>query len=64
MFYTMLGTLEDLTMNKVMNNLVKAYDENNTGDLKFEAHSLKGASAYIGASKIYYACFYIQAFYL
>ena len=64
MFYTMLGTLEDLTMNKVMKNLIAAYEENNHSDMKFQAHSLKGASAYIGASRIYYTCFYIQAFYL
>ena len=31
--------------------------------MKEAAHSLKGASGYVGAGKVHYACFYIQRAY-
>lgn len=36
----------------------KDYEQMNHG-----AHALKGASGYVGASRIHYACYYIQEAY-
>jgi HPt (histidine-containing phosphotransfer) domain-containing protein len=32
--------------------------------LKDLAHSLKGSSAYVGASRLHYACYYLQDYYI
>ncbi len=33
-------------------------------DMKFAAHSLKGSAGYIGVSRLHYACYYIQYYYM
>jgi HPt (histidine-containing phosphotransfer) domain-containing protein len=40
--------------------MIPAFEEKNYQKMKELAHSLKGASAYIGASRIHYCCYYIQ----
>lgn len=60
-FYMMVDKLESMTLNKIMKDLVPAYDNLDYKEIKMLAHSLKGASAYIGASRLHYACFFIQA---
>ena len=47
-------------MSQTMKNLIKPFDENDFAQYKQEAHSLKGASGYIGAGKIHYMCYFIQ----
>ena len=60
-FYMMVDKLESMTLNKIMKDLVPAYENKDYKEIKMLAHSLKGASAYIGASRLHYACFFIQA---
>jgi HPt (histidine-containing phosphotransfer) domain-containing protein len=59
----MLEQLEAKSMNKVMKELPKTIDEKDWFNMKFQAHSLKGASAYAGAGRIHFACYYIQLLY-
>jgi HPt (histidine-containing phosphotransfer) domain-containing protein len=42
-----------------MEKLALAVDQKHYENMKTAAHTLKGASGYIGASRIHYACFYI-----
>jgi HPt (histidine-containing phosphotransfer) domain-containing protein len=56
----MLGKLEDMTITSMMSQLATAYHNRNYQEIKEHAHSLKGASAYIGAGRIHYACYFIQ----
>ena len=63
-FLMMLAKLEDMTLMPVMENFVPAYDAANHLELKSLGHSLKGASAYIGASRLHYICFFIQQYYV
>jgi HPt (histidine-containing phosphotransfer) domain-containing protein len=60
----MLGSLEDMSLNQCMREMVDAYDKNDHGKVKALAHSLKGASAYIGASRLHYMCYFIQHHYV
>ena len=55
----MLEKLESMTLNSVMTNYVPAYDSLNHEQMKNLAHTLKGASAYIGASRLHYVCFFV-----
>ena len=43
-----------------MKDIIPAYENQDHKAMKDLAHSLKGASAYIGASRLHYACYYIQ----
>jgi HPt (histidine-containing phosphotransfer) domain-containing protein len=56
----MLENLEKLALNKTMKDMIPAYDNRNYQAMKDLAHSLKGASGYIGASRLHYACYFIQ----
>ena len=42
-----------------MKGCTEAYDSKNYEELKDNAHAIKGASGYIGASHIHYACYFI-----
>jgi len=42
-----------------MIKIKSAVETLNYDDYKEHAHALKGASGYIGASRIHYACYYI-----
>ena len=63
LYICMLEQLEDKSMNKVMRELPKTVDEKDWFNMKFQAHSLKGASAYAGAGRIHFACYYIQLYF-
>ena len=60
MFYKMLESLEKMTLNETMLKITDAYDAKNYKVLKELAHALKGACAYIGASRLHYVCFFMQ----
>lgn len=59
----MLSNLETMSLNQTMKDAVETYDNKEYEKLKMLAHSLKGASAYIGASRLHYICFFIQHYY-
>ena len=63
LYFMMLEQLEARSMNKVMLDLPKAIDDKDWTSMKFLAHSLKGASAYAGAGRIHFSCYYIQLLY-
>lgn len=58
-FFMMLGNFESMTLNDHMKNIVKEYDEKNHKKFKDLAHGVKGASGYIGASRLHYVCYFI-----
>jgi HPt (histidine-containing phosphotransfer) domain-containing protein len=58
-FYMMLGNLEEMALKKTMAEMVNEYDNKNYKKMKDQAHSLKGASGYIGASRLHYVCYFI-----
>ena len=60
MFYVMLGNLEKMTMNHVMEQMVAAIDERDYPKIKHLAHSLKGACSYVRAGRLYYITYFIQ----
>ena len=64
MFYMMLEKFEDMSLIECMTNLANDIDEMNFLKMKNDAHSLKGASGYICASHVYYACYFIQEHYV
>ena len=43
-----------------MKSIIVPYEQNNYKEMKDLAHSLKGASGYIGASRLHYVCYFIQ----
>lgn len=56
----MLGNLEAMTLNPTMKNIIEPYEQRKYQEMKDLAHSLKGASGYIGASRLHYVCYFIQ----
>ena len=60
MFYKMLESLESMTLIPVITNMRDAFDSKNYRMMKDQAHALKGACAYIGASRLHYVCFFMQ----
>jgi len=58
-FYMMLANLEDMTLKPTMKDIAVEYDAKSYEKMKDLAHSLKGASGYIGASRLHYACYFI-----
>ena len=64
MYYRMLGKLEDPTIKQSMQEMVAHYENKDYGKIKELAHSLKGASGYIGASRVYYHCYFLQLHYV
>lgn len=57
-FYNMLGKLETYTLLPVMKDFVTAYDSPNfASSMKSKAHALKGASGYVAAGRVHYACY-------
>jgi len=43
-----------------MKEIGPAFEKKDYKQMKSLAHSLKGASAYIGASRLHYICYFIQ----
>ena len=56
----MLANLESMTLNSTMKDIVDKYDRRDYLEIKNLAHSLKGASGYVGASRLHYVCYFIQ----
>jgi len=56
----MLEKLESTTLIKSLKDMKVAFDNQNFLKMKQLAHNLKGCSAYVGAYRLYYVCFYIQ----
>ena len=56
----MLGKLEMLSLNPSLEALAQAVEDLDYPKMKSKAHSLKGASGYIGASCLHYSCYHIQ----
>ena len=52
MFITMMGNFESMTLDKNLLGLKMGFDSKNWKNVKEEAHSLKGASAYLCATKL------------
>ena len=60
-YLMMLSQLEELSVIPTMQNIAKLdFDNMDHLKLKDYAHSLKGSSAYVGASRIHYACYFLQ----
>ena len=59
-FYQMLGKLEILSLNPSLDAMAQAVQDLDYPKMKSKAHSLKGASGYIGASCLHYSCYHIQ----
>jgi HPt (histidine-containing phosphotransfer) domain-containing protein len=59
-FYLMLGNLESMSLNGCLRDIIPVFESRDYDKIKHYAHSLKGASAYIGASRLHYMCFFIQ----
>ena len=59
-FYNMLAKLETYTLMPCMKDFVAAFDSPNfASQMKSKAHALKGASGYVGAGRVHYACYAI-----
>ena len=63
-FYMMLGNLEPMTMNATIKGMIPAFDNKDYAQMKGLAHNLKGSAAYVGASRLHYACYFIQEHYV
>ena len=63
-FYMMLGSLEDMTLVPTMKSIIVPFEQNNFQEMKDWAHGLKGASGYIGASRLHYVCFFMKEHFL
>ena len=59
-FYQMLGKLEKLSLTPALTDIAQAINDRDFNKYKSKAHSLKGASGYIGASNLHYSCYHIQ----
>lgn len=53
----MLGNFENTSLNDNIKNLVEPFEAQDYKKFKDIAHGLKGACTYIGASRLYYACY-------
>ena len=59
LFYGMLAKFEGSCLLGLMEKIAEAVNSMNYLEIKNEAHSLKSAAGYVGASHIHYACYYI-----
>ena len=50
----MLNKFEDMTLNQTIKEIIEPYDNKQYKTVMEVAHSLKGASGYVGASRLYY----------
>ena len=60
----MLAKFEPMSLLPTLQEMAQAVNEKDYNKIKNKAHSLKGASGYIGAGGIHYACYYMQEWYL
>jgi HPt (histidine-containing phosphotransfer) domain-containing protein len=59
-FYSMLGKFESMSLLASLEEMRDAVNEKDFAKIKNKAHSMKGASGYIGAGGIHYACYHMQ----
>lgn len=60
LYQLMLPTYEGTSLLPSMEKLATAYNEKDWEQVKFHAHAIKGPAGYMGASRLHYACYYIQ----
>ena len=60
----MLSKFEDMTFLHLMEQIAIAVDNNDLLKMMNDAHQLKSPAGYIGASRIHYACYFIQEHYM
>ena len=63
MFYMLLSKFESMTLSPTLRDIIKHFDQLNYTEVKNLAHTLKGTAGYIGASRLYYQCYYMQLHY-
>ena len=60
LFYDMLEHLTDIGLVTNIEKITHSLQAEDWDGMKQAAHTLKGSSGYVGASKVHYACYYIQ----
>ena len=60
LFYMMLGRLERMSLHLNMINMASAVEKRDFNLMKSLAITIRGASGYVGASRVYYACYFIE----
>ena len=63
-YYNMLSKFEPMSLISGLEDMAKAVNDKDWAQVKGKAHSLKGASGYIGAGGVHYACYHIQELFL
>lgn len=63
-YYSMLSKFEPMSLISSLEDMAKAVNEKDPAQVKGKAHSLKGASGYIGAGGVHYSCYHIQEMFL
>ena len=58
-YFQMLDKFEPLSLIPTLEDLRDAVNEKDYTKIKNKAHSLKGASGYVGAGGIHYSCYHI-----
>jgi len=56
---SMIKTFLDSSLDVQLQVIAGAINKQDFEEFKFGAHSLKGASGYVGASHIHYSCYFI-----
>jgi HPt (histidine-containing phosphotransfer) domain-containing protein len=56
----MLGRLESMSLDPNIKDIAEALDCRDFNKMKSKVHNLKGACGYVGASRVHYACYWIQ----
>ena len=59
-FITMLNRIESLSLTTCMAQVAEGMNALDYLKIKLGAHSLKGASGYVGAGRVHYCCYHIQ----
>lgn len=60
LYFSMLSRLEPMSLNHNIVGIAEAVDSNDYDKMKSKVHNLKGACGYVGASRMHYACYWIQ----
>ena len=60
LYYLLLPKYEDQSLLPYLEKLAQQLILKDWDQYKFFAHALKGPAAYVGASRLHYACYYIQ----
>jgi len=59
LFISMLKRMETMSLNRYVNQVAESLNNKDWNNMKHGAHQLKGASGYVGAGRIHYACYHI-----